>query len=69
VNWVQNVQAVSAKQFGADPSFGGQAGVTPIDWTVKGQKLEYRNSEFGVDSFSLHLSSFPVQAHFCRRSD
>jgi hypothetical protein len=24
VNWVQNVQAVSAKQFGADPSFGGQ---------------------------------------------
>jgi hypothetical protein len=43
--------------------------VTPIDWTVKGQKLEYRSSEFGVDSFSLHLSSFPVQAHFCRRSD
>jgi hypothetical protein len=46
-----------------------RSGVNPIDWTVKGQKLEYRSSEFGVDSFSLHLSSFPVQAHFCRRSD
>lgn len=28
-------------------------GVTPIHWTVKGQKLEYRSSEFWVDSFSL----------------
>jgi hypothetical protein len=44
-------------------------GVTPIDWTVKGRKLEYRNPEFGVDSFSLRLNSFLAQAHFRRRSD
>jgi hypothetical protein len=30
INIVQAVQIVSAKQFGADPSFGGQAVQSPI---------------------------------------